>query len=437
MAKAATVEELLKAGAHFGHLTRRWNPKMREFIFMQRNGIHIIDLNKTHALLQESLDEITKVARSGKQVLFVGTKKQAQEIIRTEAMRCNMPYVTHRWLGGMLTNFVTIRKSISRMEEIHAMQTDGTYDNITKKERLMLDREKQKLEDVMGGISKMGRIPGALFVVDIVKENIAVNEALKLNIPIFALVDTNCDPDVPDYIIPCNDDAAKAIQLIASNFADAIIQGMAEREAYQEEQLAAESMATDEDAEEPAELTESDVKTVRRKRTRKTKPAVVKAGTSSRDKAPEKEAGKTGEAPVSDKPAAEKKVKEEPAEEKKSATAQEKTGGAKEKPAKEPAEEKISATAGKAADKAADKEKPAKEEPAEEKKSATAEEKTGGAKEKPAKEPAEEKKSATAGKAADKAADKSSDKAADKTAKKESSDSAKKPVEKPEEQKEK
>ena len=283
MAKAASVEELLKAGAHFGHLTRRWNPKMREFIFMQRNGIHIIDLNKTHALLQESLDEITKVARSGKKVLFVGTKKQAQEIIRTEAQRCDMPYVTHRWLGGMLTNFVTIRKSISRMEEIHAMQTDGTYDNITKKERLMLDREKQKLEDVMGGISKMGRVPGALFVVDIVKENIAVNEALKLNIPIFALVDTNCDPDVPDYIIPCNDDAAKAIQLVASNFADAIIEGMAEREAYQEEQLAAESISREDTAEEGDEPAEPEVKTTRRKRTRKSKtaPATQKAAAAA------------------------------------------------------------------------------------------------------------------------------------------------------------
>jgi small subunit ribosomal protein S2 len=286
MAKAASVEELLKSGAHFGHLTRRWNPKMREFIFMQRNGIHIIDLNKTHALLQEALDEITKVARSGKKVLFVGTKKQAQEIIKTEASRCDMPYVTHRWLGGMLTNFVTIRKSISRMEEINAMQTDGTYENITKKERLMLDREKEKLEDVMGGISKMGRIPGALFVVDIVKENIAVNEALKLNIPIFALVDTNCDPDVPDYIIPCNDDAAKAIQLVASNVADAIIEGMAEREAYQEEQLAAESISREDD--EGQEVAEPEVKTTRRKRTRKAKtsPAQDKPSAKKEEAAP-------------------------------------------------------------------------------------------------------------------------------------------------------
>lgn len=242
MSQAASVEELLKAGAHFGHLTRRWNPKMREFIFMQRNGIHILDLNKTHKHLQEALDAVGRIAREGKKILFVGTKKQAQEIVKTEALRAGMPYVTHRWLGGMLTNFSTIRKSISRMEEINAMQTDGTYENITKKERLMLDREKEKLEKVLAGISGMSRMPGALFIVDIVKEEIAIQEALKLNIPIIALVDSNCDPDVPDYIIPCNDDAAKTIHLIAANIADAVIEGSAEREAYEEEQLALETM---------------------------------------------------------------------------------------------------------------------------------------------------------------------------------------------------
>lgn len=242
MAQAASVEELLKAGAHFGHLTRRWNPKMKEFIFMQRNGIHIIDLKKTHVLLQETLDAIGKVARSGKKILFVGTKKQAQEIVRNEAMRCGMPFVTHRWLGGMLTNFSTVRKSIARMEEINKMRIDGTYDNITKKERLMLDREYEKLEKVMGGISNLGRTPGAIFVVDIVKESIAINEAMKLNIPIFAIVDTNCDPDIPDYIIPANDDAAKAIQLITANVADAVIEGAAEREVFEEEQAVMEAM---------------------------------------------------------------------------------------------------------------------------------------------------------------------------------------------------
>ncbi|HKJ47305.1 MAG TPA: 30S ribosomal protein S2 [Balneolales bacterium] len=242
MPEAASLEELLKAGAHFGHLTRRWNPKMQEFIFMQRNGIHIIDLKKTQKHLQDSLDAVSRVARSGKKVLFVGTKKQAQEIVKNEALRCGMPYVTNRWLGGMLTNFSTVRKSIARMEEIDNMQKDGTYESITKKERLMLDREKAKLEKVLAGIANMPRLPGAIFVVDTVKENIAMNEAIKLNIPIFALVDTNCDPDIPDYIIPCNDDASRTIQLITSNFADAIVEGAAEREAYEEEQLAQEAV---------------------------------------------------------------------------------------------------------------------------------------------------------------------------------------------------
>ncbi|MEX0929721.1 MAG: 30S ribosomal protein S2 [Balneolales bacterium] len=282
MAQAASIEELLKAGAHFGHLTRRWNPKMKEFIFMHRNGIHIIDLNKTRELLQESLDEIVKVSRSGKKVLFVGTKKQAQEIIRTEAQRCDMPYVTDRWLGGMLTNFVTIRKSISRMEEIDAMERDGTFESITKKERLMLTREKEKLTKVLSGISKISRLPGALFVVDIVKENIAVNEALKLNIPIIAMVDTNCDPDVPDHIIPSNDDAAKAIQLISSNIADAIIEGAAERESYQEEQFALESMEKEEQGAEGQELVPEDSEKPTRKRRTRRKTISDKPGGSER-----------------------------------------------------------------------------------------------------------------------------------------------------------
>ncbi len=269
MAQAVTIEELLKAGAHFGHLTRRWNPKMREFIFMQRNGIHILDLKKTHALLQETLDAIGKVARSGKKILFVGTKKQAQEIIRNEAVRCGMPFVTHRWLGGMLTNFSTVRKSIARMEEISKMRTDGTYENITKKERLMLDREQEKLEQVLGGISGITRLPGALFVVDIVKESIAIQEAQRLNIPIFAIVDTNCDPDVPDFIIPANDDAAKAIQLITANVADAIIEGAAEREVFEEEQLALEAMEADNKGDVKPDEAGGEEGRKRRRRTRK------------------------------------------------------------------------------------------------------------------------------------------------------------------------
>ncbi len=187
--------------------------------------------------MQEALDEVQKLARAGKTILFVGTKKQSTEIIKTEALRCGMPHITHRWMGGMLTNFSTVRKSISRMEEIEKMKTDGTFDELTKKEGLMLQREQDKLNDALGGIKNMGRLPGAIFVVDIIKEHLAVNEAIKLHIPIIAMVDTNSDPDVPDYIIPCNDDSARTIQLVTTQIADAIIEGNAEREAQQEEDV--------------------------------------------------------------------------------------------------------------------------------------------------------------------------------------------------------
>ena len=254
MPKAASIQELLQSGAHFGHLTRRWNPKMKEFIFMQRNGIHIIDLKKTQNYLQEAIDEIQKLSRAGKTILFVGTKKQSTEIIRNEAVRAGMPYVTHRWLGGMLTNFATVRKSISRMEEIERMKTDGTFDELTKKERLMLSREQEKLENTLGGIANMNRLPGAIFVVDIQKEHLAVSEAIKLHIPIIAMVDTNSDPDVPDYIVPCNDDSARTIQLVTSQVADAIIEGAAEREAYEEEAYMEElAMDAKEDSDEDLE----------------------------------------------------------------------------------------------------------------------------------------------------------------------------------------
>jgi len=272
MAKAATVEELLKSGAHFGHLTRRWNPKMKEFIFMQRNGIHIIDLKKTNNYLQEALDEVQKLARAGKTILFVGTKKQSQDVIKTEAIRCGMPFVTHRWLGGMLTNFSTVRKSISRMEEIERMKTDGTMDELTKKEGLMLEREQEKLEQTLGGIANMNRIPGAIFVVDINKENLAVNEAIKLHIPIIAMVDTNSDPDIPDYIIPCNDDSARTIQLITTQVADAIIEGNAEREAHKEEELleqAAEEARVSSGEQKDDDTPEVKTKTKRRSRRKK------------------------------------------------------------------------------------------------------------------------------------------------------------------------
>lgn len=272
MPQAASLEELLKSGAHFGHLTRRWNPKMKEFIFMQRNGIHIIDLKKTQKYLQEALDEIQKLSRSGKTILFVGTKKQSTDIIKTEAIRAGMPFITHRWLGGMLTNFSTVRKSISRMEEIDRMKNDGTINELTKKEGLMLSREQQKLEDALGGITNMNRLPGAIFVVDIIKEHLAVNEAIKLHIPVIAMVDTNSDPDVPDFIIPCNDDSARTIQLVATQVADAIIEGAAEREAHKEEELleAAAIETKDVTEEEVAE-----VKTKLRSRKKKQKEPVL------------------------------------------------------------------------------------------------------------------------------------------------------------------
>lgn len=275
MPKAASVQELLKSGAHFGHLTRRWNPKMKEFIFMPRNGIHIIDLKKSHHYLQEALDEVTKLARAGKTILFVGTKKQAQEIVKTEAIRCGMPYITHRWLGGMLTNFSTVRKSISRMEEIEQMKTDGTFEELTKKEGLMLEREQDKLEQTLGGIANMNRLPGAIFVVDTTKENIAMNEAVKLNIPIVAMIDTNSDPDIPDHIIPANDDSARTIQLVTGQVADAIIEGNAEREALKEEELMEEaaqearSGSKGDDSDEEVSVKDAATPTKRRKRRRR------------------------------------------------------------------------------------------------------------------------------------------------------------------------
>ncbi len=241
---------------------------------MQRNGIHIIDLKKTQNYLQEALDEVQKLSRAGKTILFVGTKKQSTDIIKTEAIRAGMPYVTHRWLGGMLTNFSTVRKSISRMEEIERMKTDGTINELTKKEGLMLSREQQKLEDTLGGIANMSRLPGAIFVVDIIKEHLAVSEAIKLHIPIIAMVDTNSDPDVPDFIIPCNDDSARTIQLISSQVADAIIEGAAEREAHNEEELLEQAAMEAKEAQED----DVEVKTkLRSRRKRKTAEPTLEA----------------------------------------------------------------------------------------------------------------------------------------------------------------
>jgi small subunit ribosomal protein S2 len=228
------LTDLLDAGAHFGHLTRRWNPKMKPFIFMERNGIHIIDLKKTKDLLEGAGNALTVIAGEGRKILFVGTKKQASQVVIEEAQRCGQFYVAKRWLGGMLTNFTTIRKSVKRLTNIEKMESDGTYDKITKKETLVLDREKEKLSDVLSGVVEMTRLPGALFVVDIKKEEIAVNEAKRLGIPVFAIVDTNCDPNDVDYPIPANDDAIKSVQVITKYLADAVLEGTEKAFAYRE-----------------------------------------------------------------------------------------------------------------------------------------------------------------------------------------------------------
>ncbi len=219
------VAELLAAGCHFGHLTRRWNPKMRPYIFMERNGIHIIDLMRTRVLLEEASNAIANITAEGKRVLFVGTKKQAKDVIKTEALRTGEFYVSERWLGGSLTNFTTIRKSVKRLTNIEKMETDGTFDKITKKEALFLVREKDKLNKVLSGVVDMTRLPGALFVVDVKNEAIAVKEARRLGIPVFAIVDTNCDPDGIDYVVPANDDAIKSVQVVCRVMADAVIEG--------------------------------------------------------------------------------------------------------------------------------------------------------------------------------------------------------------------
>jgi small subunit ribosomal protein S2 len=227
-------QELLEAGVHFGHLTRKWNPKMAPYIFMEKNGIHLIDLNKTAVKLEEAAHAIKNIVKSGRKILFVATKKQAKEMIENEAKRVNMPFVTERWLGGMLTNFSTVRKSIKKLQTLDKMATDGTYANMAKKERLMVEREKEKLRRVLGGIADLNRLPAALFIVDIKREHIAIAEAHKLNIPTFAMVDTNSDPTVVDYAIPANDDAAKSIALISRVITDAIVEGLAERKKEKE-----------------------------------------------------------------------------------------------------------------------------------------------------------------------------------------------------------
>jgi small subunit ribosomal protein S2 len=231
-----TYQDLLDAGVHFGHLTRKWDPKMSQYIFMERNGIHIIDLNKTLTKVEEAASAIKQIVKSGRKVLFVATKKQAKDIVAEYAKGVNMPFVTERWLGGMLTNFATVRKSIKKMSNIDKLTKDGTYSNLSKKERLMIQRERIKLETLLGGISDLNRLPAALFLIDVKKEHIAVSEALKLNIPTFAMVDTNSDPSNIDFPIPANDDATKSISLITGIIIKAIEEGLDERKREKEDE---------------------------------------------------------------------------------------------------------------------------------------------------------------------------------------------------------
>ncbi|HEX2847522.1 MAG TPA: 30S ribosomal protein S2 [Chitinophagaceae bacterium] len=248
-------QQLLEAGVHFGHLKKKWNPKMLPYIFAEKKGIHIIDLNKTVECLQETAAAMKQIARSGKKILFVGTKKQAKDIVNECARRVNMPFVTERWLGGMLTNFNTVRKSVKKMQSIEKMLGDGSFDSITKKERLTLSRDKDKMEKVLGGIAQLGRVPAALFIVDIGHEHIALAEAKRLGISTFGIVDTNCDPNKVDFAIPANDDATKSIAIIVNYLTAAIAEGLAERQAAKDDEA---EETTDDDKEKRAARLEAE-----------------------------------------------------------------------------------------------------------------------------------------------------------------------------------
>lgn len=246
MAKV-NVKDLLNAGVHFGHLTRKWNPHMAPYIFMEKNGIHIIDLHKTAVKLDEASNALGKIATSGRKILFVATKKQAKDIVAKHAESVNMPYITERWPGGMLTNFVTIRKAVKKMNSIDRMKKDGTFETLSKKERLQVDRQRAKLEKNLGSIADMTRLPSAIFVVDILREHIAVTEAKKLGIPVFAIVDTNSDPQLVDFPIPGNDDASKSIDLILETVTNSIKEGLSVRKAEKAEKSKSKEEANDDD----------------------------------------------------------------------------------------------------------------------------------------------------------------------------------------------
>ena len=274
-------DQLLEAGAHFGHLKRKWNPAMAPYIYMERNGIHIIDLNKTVVKVEEAAEALKNLARSGRKVLFVGTKKQAQEVIAAHAQEVGMPYITERWAGGMLTNFPTIRKAVKKMSQIDKMTTDGTLDNVSKREKLQIARQREKLEKNLGSIADMTRLPSAVFVVDVIKEKIAVAEANRLGIPVFGIVDTNSNPNNIDFVIPANDDATKAIDVILGAVCEAIKEGLEERKVEKADEEAAEAQAN---AEAPATKE-------RRQRIRKAAPkAEAEKVAEAKEEAKEEEA---------------------------------------------------------------------------------------------------------------------------------------------------
>ena len=279
-------EELLEAGAHFGHLKRKWNPAMAPYIFMERNGIHIIDLNKTVLKVEEAAEALKNIVKSGRKVLFVATKKQAKDVIAEAAKEVGMPYITERWAGGMLTNFPTIRKAVKKMSSIDKMMTDGTFDNISKREKLQITRQREKLEKNLGSIADLTRLPSALFVVDVMKEHIAVAEAQRLGIPVFGIVDTNSNPNDIDYVIPANDDATSSISVIVNALVAAMKEGIEERKVEKADEAAAQAQS-DEEAPAPRE---------RRQRMRK--PAEPKAAEKVAEAAPAKE--ESEEAPAAE-----------------------------------------------------------------------------------------------------------------------------------------
>jgi len=327
MASKIEVKDLLEAGVHFGHLTRKWNPNMAPYIYMERNGIHVINLYKTVAKLEEANEALKKIASSGRKILFVATKKQAKDIVADKVSKVNMPYITERWPGGMLTNFVTIRKAVKKMAAIDRMKKDGTFNTLSKKERLQVDRLRAKLDKNLGSISDMTRLPGALFIVDTMREHIAVKEAQKLNIPIFAMVDTNSDPRDVDYAVPSNDDAGKSIEIIMESVTQAVAEGLEERKS--------EKTGGKDKEEAKADKTEEAPKKEEKKA--EEKPAKkAEAAPKKEEKAAEEKPAKKAEAA----PKKEEKAAEEKPVEKAEAAPKKEEKAAEEKPAKKEAKAK-------------------------------------------------------------------------------------------------